>query len=215
MSGEPGACRAKVIFGQILLWGFVILLMARFAGIMAGALLVATTICAAAAGAEQYVAHTDMEFRVGEDALCGTCDPRRYRTAVQVFADRLFPIARIGDGALEIGPYAKGALLDGGHVPQFAGGAAVGYRINRFEVVVNVGLAYATEGIGTSSSDDSSQTRATYDLGLSLRYDIDRYYLTVGYKHNSNGESLGLNVLGPKEHNSGIDGVFAGIGIRF
>jgi hypothetical protein len=116
---------------------------------------------------------------------------------------------------LEIGPYVKGALLDGGHVPQIAGGAAVGYRIDRYEVLVNVGLAYAPEEIGYAASEDASQTRATYDLGISLRYDIEHYYFSVGYKHNSNGEDLGLNVLGPKEHNPGIDGVFAGIGVRF
>lgn len=198
------------------MWGFVILLMARFAGIIAGtAVLVATTICAAAAGAEQYVAHTDLEFRVGADALCGTCDPRRFRTAVQLFADKLFPIKPLGHGMLEIGPYVKGALLDGGHVPQIAGGAVVGYRIDRYEVLVNVGLAYASEEIGYSTSEDASQSRATYDLGLSLRYDIDQFYLSVGYKHNSNGEDFGINFLGHKEHNPGVDGVFAGIGIRF
>jgi hypothetical protein len=190
-------------------------MMTRTAKIIASTIIVATTICAATAGAELYVAHTDVELRVGEDYLCGTCDPHRYRTTVQVFADRLFPIKRIGDGVFEVGPYVKGALLDGGHVPQIAGGAVVGYRFDRYEVLVNVGLAYATEQIGKLGSEDSSQTRATYDLGLSLRYDINQYYFSVGYKHNSNGEDFGLNILGKKEQNPGIDGVFAGVGLRF
>ena len=119
---------------------------------------------------------------------------------------------------LEIGPYAKGALLDGIDVPQIAGGAVVGYRLNRYEFLVNVGFAYATDKIGnpdSPGSSNSSQTNLTYDLGLSLRYDINRYYVSVGYNHNSNGESIGLNVLGSKEHNPGIDAVFVGVGVRF
>ena len=128
------------------------------------------------------------------------------------------PTKRIGDGVLEIGPYAKGALLDGIDVPQIAGGALVGYRFDRYEVLANVGLAYATDKIGSLNSprsSDSNQTNLTYDLGLSLRYDINHYYVSVGYQHNSNGESVGLNVLGSKGHNPGIDAVFAGFGVRF
>jgi hypothetical protein len=115
---------------------------------------------------------------------------------------------------LEIGPYAKGALLDGGHVPQIAGGAVVGYRFDRYEVLVNVGLAYATDKIG-SPGPDESQTNLTYDLGLTLRYDINQYYFSVGYQHNSNGEDYGINVLGRKERNPGIDVLFVGVGVRF
>jgi len=189
--------------------------MSQIARGMAWLMLVATTVFTGTAIAEPYVTHTDLELRVGEDYLCGSCDPRRYRTSVQVFVDRLFPIRRMGDGVIEIGPYVKGALLDGGHVPQIAGGVIGGYRYDRYEIVVNVGLAYATEQIGSLGSEDSSQTRATYDLGLSLRYDIDRYYLSVGYKHNSNGEDFGLNFTRTREQNPGIDGVFAGVGIRF
>jgi hypothetical protein len=180
--------------------------------------MVATIAWAGTAVAEPYMTHTDLELRVGEEYLCGTCHPHRFRTNVQVFADRLFPIKSIGDGVLEIGPYAKGALLDGVDVPQIAGGAVVGYRLDRYEVLVNVGLAYATDKIGSPNSpgfSDSSQTNLTYDLGLSLRYDIKPYYCSVGYQHNSNGESLGLNVLGSKDHNPGIDAVFVGVGIRF
>ena len=177
--------------------------------------MLAMTAGTATAVAEPYVAHTDLELRVGEDYLCGSCDPHRFRTTVQALADRLFPIRRIGGGVLEIGPYAKGALLDGGHVPQIAGGAMVGYRFDRYELLVNVGLAYATEGIGSPGYMDSDQTKTTYDLGLSLRYDIKQYYFSVGYKHNSNGEDFGLNFYGGGERNPGIDGVFVGVGIRF
>jgi hypothetical protein len=186
--------------------------------IIARGMMVATIAWAGTAVAEPYVTHTDLELRVGEEYLCGTCHPHRFRTNVQVFVDRLFPIRRVGDGVLEIGPYAKGALLDGVEVPQIAGGAVVGYRLDRYEVLVNVGLAYATDKIGSPNSpgsSDSSQTNLTYDLGLSLRYHITQYYFSVGYQHNSNGEDLGLNVLGSKDHNPGIDGVFVGVGIRF
>ncbi|MGH7183846.1 MAG: hypothetical protein ACREJN_17970, partial [Nitrospiraceae bacterium] len=134
--------------------------MLRIVRILAGVIIV-VAMTAGTAIAEPYVAHTDLELRVGEDSLCGSCDPHRYRTTVQVLADRLFPIRRIGEGVLEIGPYAKGALLDGGHAPQIAGGAMVGYRFYRYELIVNVGLAYATEGIGSPGSADSSQTKTT------------------------------------------------------
>ena len=180
--------------------------------------MLAAIAWAATAVADPYLTHTDVELCVGEEYLCVTSHSRSFRTNVQVFADRFFPTKHIGDGVLEIGLYDKGALLDGVDVPQIAGGALVGYRLDRYEVLVNVGLAYATDKIGSSSSpgsSDSSQTNLTYDLGLSMRYDINRYYFSVGYQHNSNGESIGLNVLGSKGHNPGIDAVFVGVGIRF
>lgn len=189
--------------------------MQPIAKLIARVMVVATTACAGIAVAEPFVAHTDLELRVGEEWLCGTCDPHRARTTVQVFADRLFPIKPIGDGVFEVGPYVKGALLDGGHVPQIAGGALVGYRFDRYEVLVNLGVAYATDKIGSPGPSDSSQTNLTYDVGLSLRYDIHQYYVSVGYQHNSNGEDYGLNVLGSKEHNPGIDAVFVGVGVHF
>jgi hypothetical protein len=193
-------------------------LMPRIAKIIAGVMIVATTACAGIAVAESYVAHTDLELRVGADYVCGICGPeriKRIRTMVQVFADRLFPVTRIGDGVLEIGPYAKGALLDGGHVPQIAGGAVLGYRFGAYEVLVNVGRAYATEVIGVTSSPNSGQSRQTYDIGLSLRYDINRYFISVGYQHNSNGKNLGINFSGGEGSNPGIDSAFVGGGVRF
>lgn len=114
--------------------------------------MVATIAWAGTAVADPYLTHTDVELRVGEEYLCGTCHARSFRTNVQVFADRLFPTKHIGDGVLEIGLYGKGALLDGVDVPQIAGGALVGYRFERYEVLANVGLAYATDKIGSPIS---------------------------------------------------------------
>ncbi len=193
--------------------------MRRLVRTVAGGMLVTTIACAGPAVAEPFVAHTDLQFRVGVDYVCGTCggDERtyRFRTMLQVVADRLFPVTRLGDGVLELGPYVKGALLDGGEVPQIAGGAAVGYRFGAYEVVINVGRAYATEIIGKTSSPDSGQSRQTYDLGLSLRYEINQYFISVGYGHNSNGQSLGLNFNKAQGANPGIDNVFVGVGVRF
>jgi hypothetical protein len=116
----------------------------------------------------------------------------------------------------EVGPYAKGALLDGGHVPQIAGGAVVGYRFGAYEVLVNTGLGYATERIGSTASPDSGQTKLTYDLGLSLRYDINnQYFLSGGYAHNSNGHALGLDFISGKGANPGIDSWLIGAGVHF
>ncbi len=182
--------------------------------VLARFVMVATTACAGTV-AEPYVAHTDLELRVGVNYVCGTCQAYLFRPLVQVFADRLFPVTRIGDGVLEIGPYVKGALLDGGDVQQIAGGAIVGYRFGAYEVLANVGRAYATEVIGVTSSPGSGQSRQTYDLGLSMRYDINQYFISVGYQHNSSGESLGLNFNKTQGDNPGIDSVFVCVGIRF
>ncbi len=180
-----------------------------------GIIAVVMTAWVGTAVAEPYVAHTDLELRVGGESLCGTCGQERVRTTVQVMGDRLFPVRRIGDGALEVGPYAKGALLDGGHVPQIAGGALAGYRFGAYEVLANVGLAYATERIGSTASPDSGQTKHSYDLGLTVRYDMNRYFLSTGYMHNSNGHSAGLNFISGKGSNPGIDSLFIGVGVRF
>jgi len=174
--------------------------------------------------AQPYNAHTDLEFRLGGGVLNGT-DPgnneeglsRTIKMTAQIFADRLFPVITIGDGAIEIGPYAKGALLDGVSVPQVAGGAILGYRLDKYEVLINVGLAYATERIGENTSDGvdhPGQTKQTYDLGLSLRYDLNQYFISVGYQHNSNGSALDLDFIHQQGSNPGYDNVFAGVGIR-
>lgn len=153
--------------------------------------------------------------------LCGTCTDndeglrQTIKMTAQIFADMLFPVTTIGDGAFEIGPYAKGALLDGINVPLIAGGVVLGYRSGPYEILVNGGLAYATERIGETTSDRLGQTKHTYDLGLSLRYDINRYFISGGYQHNSNGSSFGLNFAHGKGTNPGYDNVFIGVGIRF
>jgi hypothetical protein len=116
--------------------------------------------------------------------------PRTIKMTAQIFADRLFPVTTIGEGVFEIGPYAKGALLDGVSVPLIAGGAILGYRVGTYEILVHAGLAYATERIGENTSNGVThlgQTKATYDLGLSLRYDINQFFISAGYQHNSDG----------------------------
>ncbi len=164
-------------------------------------------------------AHTDVELRYGYAVLCGTCDDRegfidKWQGTVQLFADRLFPLATIGPGSLEIGPYVKGALLAGLDIPQVAGGLALGYRAGRYEAVINGGLGYATERIGDTSTS-SGQTKHTYDLGVTLRYDFERFFLSAGYQHNSNGEHLGLDFFQGKGENPGYDNIFVGAGVRF
>ena len=174
-----------------------------------------------AAMAQLPDAHTDVEFRLGAGVICGTCTdndeglPRTIKMTAQIFADRLFPVATIGDGVFEIGPYAKGALLDRVHVPLIAGGMVLGYRFGHYEILMNGGLAYATERLGETTSDRLGQTKHTYDLGLSLRYEIDRYFMSVGYQHNSNGSSFGFNFIQGKGTNPGYDNVFVGVGVRF
>jgi hypothetical protein len=174
--------------------------------------------------AQSYDAHTDVEFRLGAGVLCGTCFdnddqvPRTIKMTAQIFADRLFPLITIGEGVFEIGPYAKGALLDGVTVPLIAGGGILGYRFGNYEILVNGGLAYATERMGENTSNGivhPGQTKSMYDLGLSLRYDINQYFISAGYTHNSNGASFNLDFIHQKGSNPGYDNLFVGVGIRF
>jgi len=175
--------------------------------------------------ARSYIPHTDLEFRLGAGVLDGSDPgdneenvPRRIKMTAQIFADRLFPLITYRDGVFEIGPYAKGALLDGVSVPQIAGGAILGYRFGNYEILVNGGLAYATERIGENTSDGvvhPGQTKQAYDLGFSLRYDITRYFISAGYQHNSNGKSFNLDFFHQKGSNPGYDNAFVGVGIRF
>ena len=185
--------------------------------------IVATMAVALPAVAHPYEAHTDVEFRLGAGVVCGTCldrdtSPWRVKTTAQIFADRLFPVATIGEGVFEIGPYVKGALLDGVNIPQVAGGMVLGYQLGKYEILANAGLAYATERMGEVRSTQFSspgQTKHTYDLGFTLRYTIQRYFLSAGYQHNSNGSDVGINFAGGKGANHGYDNVFAGVGIHF
>ena len=144
--------------------------------------------------------------------------PRTIKMTAQIFADRLFPVTTIGDGVFEVGPYVKGALLDGVTVPLIAGGAIVGYRVGKYEILVNGGFGYATERIGENISNGivhPGQTKQTYDLGISLRYDINQYFISAGYQHNSNGSRFDLDFIHQRGSNPGYDNVFAGVGIRF
>jgi hypothetical protein len=176
------------------------------------------------AGAQSYHAHTDVEFALGAGVLnaTGTTNPegltRTIKMTAQIFADRLFPVTTIGEGVVEIGPYAKGALLDGVSVPLIAGGAILGYRVGRYEILVHVGLAYATERIGENTSNGVThlgQTKATYDLGFSLRYDINQFFISAGYQHNSDGAALGIHFIDGKGQNPGYDNVLLGVGLHF
>ncbi len=187
-------------------------------------IIVATMAFIQTAIAQPYDAHTDVEFRLGAGVLCGTCTDndeqitRTIKMTAQIFADRLFPVITIGDGVFEIGPYAKGALLDGVSVPLIAGGVILGYRLSHYEIVVNGGLAYATDRIGENTSNGivhPGQTKSMYDLGLSLRYDINQYFISAGYTHNSNGSGFDLEFIHGKGSNPGYDQLFAGVGIRF
>ena len=191
----------------------------------AGMILVATLAFIQTAIAQPYNAHTDLEFRLGGGVLNGTDTdnndegvPRTIKMTAQIFVDRLFPVTTMGEGVFEIGPYAKGALLDGVTVPLIAGGAILGYRLDKYEILVNGGLAYATERIGENTSNGivhPGQTKQTYDLGLSLRYDINQYFISAGYQHNSNGSAFDIDFIHQRGSNPGYDNVFAGVGIRF
>ena len=183
--------------------------------------LLAAMILASSAAAETD-RHVDLELRAGAGTVCGTCrdrdlTPSVIKGTVQLFVDALFPIWRIGPGALEAGPYVKGALLDGADVPQIAGGLVMGYHIGRWEILGNAGFAYATEQVGVERSDglQLAQTKHTYDLGLTVRYEINRYFISTGYTHNSNGSGIGLNYAEGKGFNPGYDQIFVGVGIRF
>jgi hypothetical protein len=201
-------------------------LMLRIFGDTAWICILATLAFTQTAMAQSYIPHTDLEFRLGAGVLDGTDPgkneenvPRTIKMTAQIFADRLFPVATFGDGVFEIGPYAKGALLDGVSVPQIAGGAILGYRFGNYEILVNGGLAYATERIGENTSSDGvvhpGQTKQTYDLGFTLRYDIRQYFISAGYQHNSNGGSFNLDFFHQKGSNPGYDNAFVGVGIRF
>ncbi|MCX5724482.1 MAG: hypothetical protein NTX84_08215 [Nitrospirae bacterium] len=188
----------------------------------AGILLLVTIPYRMNAFAELYVAKTDVEFRVGGGVLCGLCPkdglPWRVKPTAQLVMDRLFPVWAVQDGVVEIGPYAKGALLDGMNIPQVAGGVMAGYRRGPYEALVNTGIAYATERIGDHqavSRSQPGQTKHTYDLGLTGRYIINQYFISVAYQHNSNGERSGLGFSNAKGANPGYDNVSIGVGVRF
>lgn len=177
--------------------------------------LLAIIVSAEPVRSEPRPAYADVELRGGTDYLCGTCGPYRFRPMTQLFADISVPIIPLGSGTIEIGPHVKGTLLDS-HIPKIAGGMLLGYRIGNYELLGHIGRGYATERIGETVVPDSGQTKGTYDLGVFGRYAISqRYFLSAGYQHNSNGEGFGVKFISGKGTNHGIDSVEVGVGIRF
>lgn len=225
LSAPSSSCRYHVVAGGSVAGASLSLqnLARRIVVATAWMVILATMVVVPSAIAHPHEAHTDVEFRLGAGVVCGTCidresSPWRGKATAQIFADRLFPVASIGEGTFEIGPYVKGALLDGMNIPQIGGGVAAGYQLGKYEALVNVGAAYSTDRIGEVRSSQFSspgQTKHTYDLGFTLRYTIQRYFLSVGYQHNSNGRDVGVNFIGGKGANHGYDNVFAGVGIHF
>lgn len=171
----------------------------------------------------------DLELRGGSGIVCGICvdankEDRKNsgwepESNFQVYADYLFPIAHLFFGKLELGPYARVAVIKD-LTPQAALGGALGYRIGSFELLLQTGFAYSAERIGEFKLNGvtvkKGQSRTTYDLGMELRYFLkDGWYLAVGVGHNSNGKQLGLNLISDKGGNPGYDSVYIGVGKRF
>jgi hypothetical protein len=170
--------------------------------------------------ADQAETHLDVEVRAGAGVLCAWCVydreyPDVVKPTAQLFLDLLFPVSSLGPLHFGMGPYLKGALLDGVDEPQIGGGLATSSRWGPWELIGSFGFAYATERIGEVPGIRAGQTKHTYDLGAALRYHLDDIFVSVGYQHNSNAEYLGLNLLEGKGNNPGYDQVFVGIGIRF
>ena len=169
-------------------------------------------------------ANADIELRIGAETVCFTCPDRTFpwkaHPTGQLFTDLLFPMPYFE--SLEFGPYIKLAGIE--DVFQAAGGIAVGVSFSRWEALVNGGLAYSGKRIGAAirAADGAAhpgQSQGTYDLGVSLRYFFSetktRWYGSLQYTHNSNGEKLGLNWLSDKTANLGIDAVTVGFGYRY
>jgi len=168
-------------------------------------------------------ANADVELRIGAETVCFTCLDRtltwKTHPTGQLFTDLLFPIPYLE--SLELGPYIKLAGLE--DVLQAAGGIAVGVSFSRWEALVNGGLAYSGRRIGVIRGADGEvhpgQSQGTYDLGVSLRFFFSetkkRWYGSLQYTHNSNGEQLGLNWLSDKKANPGIDALTVGVGYRY
>ncbi|MCG3768794.1 MAG: hypothetical protein JW394_0914 [Nitrospira sp.] len=78
------------------------------------------------------------------------------------------------EGAFEIGPYVKGALL---------GGMTLGYQLGRDEALVNV---------GARMPQADCQMKHTHDLGFTLRCNICAIFFPSGISTISMGETLEL-----------------------
>jgi len=166
-------------------------------------------------------ANADVELRAGGATLCGTCvhTPTHIRPTGQLFADLLFPVGSLE--WLEFGPYLKAAGFEDTFIG--AGGLVVGFAFSRFEILINVGLAYAGSRIGAFRGANGEvrpgQSQGTYDLGASVRLFGSAiqtgWYGSFQYTHNSNGEDVGLNWLSDKKTNPGLDALTVGVGYRF
>jgi hypothetical protein len=168
-------------------------------------------------------ANADVELRVGAQTVCLTCVNRTFPLKIHptgpLFTDLLFPIPYLK--SLEVGPYIRLAGLE--DTFQVAGGIALGLSFSRWELLLNGGLAYSGTRIGAFRTADGEvypgQSQGTYDLGVSLRYFFSetkkRWYGSLQYSHNSNGEQVGLNWLSDKRTNPGIDSLTVGVGYRY
>ena len=168
-------------------------------------------------------ANADIELRVGAHTMCLTCLDRtlpwKTHPTGQLFTDLLFPIPNLK--SLEVGPYIRLAGLE--DTLQVAGGIAVGLSFSRWELLLNGGLAYSGRRIGVVRAPHGEvhpgQSPGTYDLGVSLRFFFSetkkRWYGSLQYSHNSNGEQVGLNWLSDRKENPGIDALTVGVGYRY
>ena len=168
-------------------------------------------------------ANADVELRIGAETVCFTCLDKTFSWKVhptgQLFTDLVFPMPYFE--SLEFGPYIKLAGVE--DVFQGAGGIAVGVSFSRWEALINGGLAYSGRRIGAIRTGDREfhpgQSQGTYDLGVSLRCFFSetkkRWYGSLQYTHNSNGEQIGLNWLSDRKANPGIDALTVGFGYRY
>jgi hypothetical protein len=164
-------------------------------------------------------ANADVELRIGVQTVCFTCFDQTFASKAnptgQLFTDLLFPIPNFE--SLEFGPYIRLAGVE--DIFQVAGGIAVGVSFSRWEMLLNGGLAYSGERIGAIEGVHPGQSQGTYDLGGSLRFFFSetkkRWYVSLQYTHNSNGELIGINWLSDKTANPGIDALTIGLGYRY
>jgi hypothetical protein len=168
-------------------------------------------------------ANTDIELRIGAETVCFTCldktFPWKAHPTGQLFVDMVFPMPYFE--SLEFGPYIKLAGVE--DVFQAAGGIVIGFSFSRWEALINGGLAYSGRRIGAiraaGGEAHPGQSQGTYDLGVSFRFFFSetkkRWYGSLQYSHNSNGEQLGLNWLSDQKANPGIDAVTVGFGYRY
>jgi hypothetical protein len=154
----------------------------------------------------------ELEIRYGPAQTCGTC-AGQHLWQPMAKADALFQgTLNVSDDWI-LGGYGKASVYD--HIFQGASGFLLGWNLGLVEARGYAGIAYAggvTERVRRGFFVYDGQTRATYDLGVSLRYPVaDRWRLTLNYAHNSNGEDIGMNFTGLRRKNPGIDCISFGV----